>query len=168
MSKKSNYSFSKFIEIIKKNKLISYIIAVFIALLLSLLIFNNSSSNKTTTKETNNLEYVENLENRLSEILSCVQDAGRVKVIITVESGMENILATKVSIDQDGAVIEKKEEPITVNGKTVIIKENYPKITGVLIVAEGANNIWVKSKLLNATTSLLGVDVNNIEVLTMK
>jgi stage III sporulation protein AG len=91
-----------------------------------------------------------------------------VQVVINVESGMETVLATKISINQDNGVLEKREEPLIVNGKTVVIKENYPKITGVLIVAEGVDNIMVKSKLLNATVSLLNVNVNDIEILTMK
>ena len=54
------------------------------------------------------------------------------------------------------------------NGKTVVLKELYPKINGVVIVAEGANNITVMRKIQQATTSLLGVDLGRIEILTMK
>jgi stage III sporulation protein AG len=55
-----------------------------------------------------------------------------------------------------------------VNGKTVVVKEMYPKIIGVLIVAEGAGNIGVMTRIQKATTSLLDIEINQIEILTMK
>ena len=51
---------------------------------------------------------------------------------------------------------------------TAHAKENYPEITGVLIVAKGANSISVLTKIQNATTSLLDININKIEILTMK
>ena len=77
--------------------------------------------------------------------------------MITVESGMETVLAMKTTSTEtaDGNKIE--EEPVIVNGKTVVLKEKYPEITGVLIVAEGADNIAVVSKIQRATTSLLEI-----------
>ena len=168
MSEEKNNKLLKITEFLKKNKLLTYIIAVVLAVLLCLITFSDFTTNNSSLNDDSNLIYVENLEKRLSSTLSCVENAGKVKVVITVESGMESVLATKVVINQNNGIVEKKEEPLTVNGKTVVLKENYPKITGVLIVAEGADNIVVKTRLLNATTSLLDVDVNNIEILTMK
>ena len=168
MSSEKTRILNKVTDFVKKNKLISYLIAIFIAILLSIVLFSGTNSTKNTNEQLDNIEYVETLETRLSDALSSVLGAGKVKVVITVESGMETVLATKVSINQNNGVVERKEEPITVNGKTVVIKENYPKITGVLIVAQGAENISVKTRILNATVSLLDINVNDIEILTMK
>lgn len=113
-------------------------------------------------------EYVLDLEKRLSKTLSEVEGAGDVSVIITVESGMETVLATEKTITETNGGKEVVESPIIINGKTVVLKELYPKINGVVIVAEGANNITVMRKIQQATTSLLGVDLGRIEILTMK
>ena len=64
--------------------------------------------------------------------------------------------------------IETQTSPIIINGKTVVLKEMYPKVKGVLIVAEGANSIAVMTKLQQATMSLLDIEINQIEILTMK
>ena len=85
-----------------------------------------------------------------------------------VESGKETVLAMKKTTTESTGKTEIEETPIIVNGKTVILKENYPKITGVLIVCEGANKITVMKKIQQATTSLLDVDINKIEILAMK
>ena len=77
--------------------------------------------------------------------------------MITVESGMEIVTATESG----------SEKPIIVNGKVVILKELYPKVKGVVIVAGGADSIKVKVELLNATVALLDVDPKAVEIYTM-
>ena len=128
------------------------------------------------TKNTNNVNsaedsvslYVEMLETKLSNTLSEVEKAGDVTVMITLESGIETVLATKITKTETQNGTEIVETPIIVNGKTVIIKENLPKIKGVLIVAEGASDIAVLRKIQQATTSLLDIELNQIEILTKK
>ena len=122
---------------------------------------------KTTTDNTSS-DYVSQLERKLSETLSAVKGAGKVSVIITVESGMETVLAMKTSVTETAKGKETVETPILVNGKTVVLKEMFPKITGVLIVCEGASSISVMNKIEQATVSLLDVNVNQIQILTMK
>ena len=59
------------------------------------------------------------------------------------------------------------EEAKKLNGKTVVIKEAYPKIIGVLIVAKGAENFSVMARIQQAVISLLNIDLDQIEILTM-
>ncbi|MBE7083653.1 MAG: hypothetical protein E7373_03515 [Clostridiales bacterium] len=157
-------------EKIKNNKLFQYLIIGILAVTLIFLACTKSKSNES--QNYNQVDevsaYLENLEEKLSKTLSSVSGAGKVSVVITVESGMQTVLASKTvtTSDENGTKIE--ESPIIVNGKTVVIKELYPKITGVLIVAQGANNISVLSKLQQATVSLLDIELNQIEILTMK
>ena len=153
---------------LKTNKKITTIIIVIASflLVLSLTFFTNT---KKVEEETNFAEeYVKSLENRLTEVLSKIEGAKDVNVIIKAESGLETVLATETIIKENGNIKETIETPITVNGKTVVLKELYPKITGVLIVTEGANNISLNTKLINATTSLLGVDIKNIQIISTK
>ena len=85
-----------------------------------------------------------------------------------IDSGKETVLAMKKTTIESSGKIQMEETPIIVNGKTVVLKENFPKISGVLIVCEGANKISVMKKIQQATTSLLDVDINKIEILAMK
>lgn len=52
-----------------------------------------------------------------------------------------------------------------VNGKPVVLKENLPEITGVLIVAQGADSIGVMKNIQQAAVSLLNIEVSRIEIL---
>ncbi len=157
----------KIFEKIKANKKIQ-IILVAIAFLLVISILFIPSFEDSSVKDSDSVsEYVSILEDKLSKTLSKVDGVGRVDVIITIESGMQTVLAYKTTVTENNGVIERVETPIIVNGKTVVLKENYPEISGVLIVCEGADNIAVKNRILQATVSLLNIKLNQIELLKM-
>ncbi len=164
-----NKSFSNILEKIRKNKKIQYIlIAGILVVMVMLFVFDFGKKTQTSTIEKDIAsEYVLELENKLSTCLSKVKDAGEVSVVISVESGMETVLAMDTITKETTSGIETQTTPIVINGKTVIVKEMYPKITGVLIVAEGAKNLSVMNRLQQATMSLLDIDINQIQILSM-
>ncbi len=168
MGEKNNKKFS-IIEIVKNNKTLRYVLVAILVIVLILLMSSSIfSENKQTSNENYLTEYTKAIEERLSEVLSEVEGAGDVKVVISVESGNETVLAMKTVIKETSTGKEIEETPVIVNGKTVVLKELTPKISGVLIVCEGANNIAVKSRLVSATRSLLDIENGKIEILTMK
>ena len=154
---------------IKNTKLFKIIVVIVAIIGICLILFGGKITNKNSTKHTSIIdEYVYNLEEKLTDTLSHIKGAGKVKVLITVESGMETVLAMKTTINETMNGKEIIETPILVNGKTVVVKELFPEIIGVLIVAEGASNLSVMNKLQQATVSLLDIGVNQIEILSMK
>ena len=148
--------------LISKFKIEYLLILVFAVVLL--IIFTGGSSNDDVKQVSTIDSYVEALENKLSLALSKIDGAGKVSVVISVESGMQTVLATEKTTE-NGVT---REEPFTVGGKTVVIKETYPEITGVLIVAKGANNLSTKVAIINATAALLDIESDKIQVLPMK
>ncbi len=136
MSKSSRLT--ALLEKLKENKKLKKVfLALLLVVILTVLFFSFITDKKSVKNSNNNVEsYANLLESRLSETLSKVKGVGDVSVVITVESGMETVLAMKTTTIETSSGIEKVETPILVNGKTVVLKENYPKITGVLIVAK--------------------------------
>ena len=147
-----------------KSKIYKLIIVIIvIAIIIVLLLTYLPSEKKISTGD-----YVSDLEKKLETTLSKVKGVGNISVALTVEGGMETVLAMKTETKQSGNITETIETPILVNGKTVVLKEKNPKIIGVLIVCDGGNNIAVINKLQTATKSLIDVDVKNIEILSTK
>ena len=158
-----------FIDRIKDNKKIRYFIVFLIAVAIIVLFSSSFIGNKSEKNgETGVSEYVNDMENKLSAVLSNVKGVGKVSVILKVDGGMETVLATKTTTVENGGKKETEETPILVNGKTVVVKELYPTISGVIVVAEGADSISVMRKIQEATVSLLGISLDKIEILTMK
>jgi stage III sporulation protein AG len=50
----------------------------------------------------------------------------------------------------------------------LVLREVQPKIEGVIIIAEGGDNILVKEALTNAAEAVLGLDISNVQIFKMK
>lgn len=166
MSEKIKNIFEK----IKSNKKIQFgiIIALLLIIIILFILPINTNQSKDTKVLSNVDVYVNSLETRLENTLAKVSGVGKVSCVITVESGMETVLAMKTTTTINSSGTETVETPIVVNGKTIVLKELYPKINGVLIVAEGAKNITVMTRIQQATQSLLDIGPDKIEILSMK
>lgn len=160
----------KFLQKLKNNKTAEYIFLGIISLAVILVLaFSFAKPAESAVYEGDEtVTYVKDLENRLTKSLSEVKGAGDVSVVITVESGKETVLAEEtVTITDENGKITVTKTPIMVNGKPVVLKENYPKIVGVLIVAQGASSIGVMKNLQQAAASLLNIEISRIEILAM-
>jgi stage III sporulation protein AG len=117
-------------------------------------------------------------------MLSEIKGAGKVSVMIMYDGGVEYVTANSSSVttnkttDNSGGVDRITENttetstPIIINengqSKPIIIKEIMPNITGVMIIAEGANDVSVRMELMRAAATILDVNSNIIEVFTRK
>lgn len=129
--------------------------------------------------------YEEVLEAKLANLLSQMKGAGAVAVSITLDTGAaqeyaKNVVKESKTIqekDTSGgtrATTETKEtESILVskeNGadRPVMIREHKPVIKGVLVIAEGASDSFVKAQLTKAVEASLGVAPYKITVLPQR
>lgn len=157
------------VDFIKTNKGFQKFVVVALSILFVIVfLFATFRSDSLNTETVTNVdEYVSSLEKKLTNALKKVEGVGDVSVVINVASGNETVLASKVTTTEKDGIKETEETPVIINGKTVVLKEKYPEIIGVLIVAEGSRNIAVRYKIEKATSSLLKIDVDRIEILSM-
>ena len=117
-------------------------------------------------------ENYENTEQKLAEILSNVKGVGEVRVMIEYSEGKESVVAENRKSENSSQVDNNQNKSETEiafsNNNPVILKEIYPKVKGVIIVAQGGDNVEIKNQLISAVMSLMDLDANKIEVLTMK
>lgn len=167
MNAKTSKSFSikEFFKKIKPEYVLVVAAAVAVIAVFASTFTECSSSAAQSSGDGSAEVYVQMLESKLSTELSKIKGAGKVSVIISVERGVTSELATQTGATSGG---EKTQEPILVNGKPIILGELYPEIRGVVIVAQGGDKLAVKMSILNAARVFLNVDVNKIEILTMK
>jgi len=122
-------------------------------------------------------DIIMNLEKRLSELLSQVEGAGAVKVMIYADSSSEMVPAYNDQVnsrsdEQTDRVSfessERRELALSGDDKPVILKVEIPEIKGVVVVAEGADDFLVKQELNNAVCTLLGVPEHRVRILKHK
>lgn len=161
------------------------ILAVFIlflgiaALVISEFTEKNASSSETvetTLSDADFSDYTEGLENRLTSIISAMSGVGRVKVMVTIASGSENVYLrdsnSDESHDPDGkSNIDRKDEYVIVDdGKGengIIVRVVEPEIRGVAVVCDGAKNETVVSQITDALTALLDISSARVSVIPM-
>lgn len=133
-----------------------------------------------TIKRTD-VESKSEMEENLRSILSQINGAGKVDVMITFVSGNESVPAVDVTTSQNTTQEKDKEggaRDIKENNKEnsivyeesqgvkkpFVVKEILPKVKGVVIVAEGAGDAEVRSNLTKAAQALLEVAAHKIQV----
>lgn len=121
------------------------------------------------------------LEKRLSEILSSIEGAGNTKVMITMANTSEKVVAKDNREENSSdkgenslstkSVIEETTVSVETSGGTkepFVLSENMPKVQGALIVSEGADNVYVKGAIIEATQALLNIPSHKVAVFKMK
>ena len=142
------------------------------------LVMQKESETKELTKE-------EMLENKLEKILSTIQGVKNVEVMITLETtgriepAFNKVRANETTQENDangGKRVVTTENVtqtvVTQNNKDgnepILLKSFEPEIKGVIIVAQGAEDIVVKDRLFNAVKTVLQVNSNKVEVYPRK
>lgn len=156
------------------------IVAAAVILGLALLVVASVFRNINKSSDASASDPLRELELKLENILSDIKGAGSVKVMIMFDGGVELVVANTTSTtsnkttDTSGGVERVTENttetssPVIINeggaSKPVVLKENLPRITGVMLVAEGADSVSVRMELVRAASRILGVDSNIIEI----
>lgn len=117
------------------------------------------------------------MEEKLSSLLSQMEGAGRVRVMLRYATGSRVIYQTdsnqEVSSDTDSKQTKTEIQTVMASGSggqdsPVATQTILPTFQGALIVAEGAGNSEVKLNLVNAVSSLTGLGADKITVIKMK
>ena len=107
---------------------------------------------------------LEDMEKRLSQALSEIQGAGEVQVLLTLDQGVERVLASD-SIQEDGA---EEQSTVILEGdegeEAVLITQYYPSFQGALVVCPGGNDPQVRLQITQAVSALTGLGSDRISV----
>lgn len=161
---------------IKNTKVLLIIFIIGVALVM-LPTGNSGNKEKSEVNTSDYSTYKKELEEDLKRIVAKIKDAGSVDVMITLEDDGDTQFATdeNVSFSENGEEKTTSRESVHVfsekksDGDSPLIeKKTYPKISGVLICADGAKNPQVKSNIISAVEALLGVKSHRVAVMERK
>lgn len=160
----------KMLEKIKSSKRIQFLLVLLLFAVIILVYCayfvkgtGERERSNVSVSEESTVIYVASLEDKLENIVSAIDGVGRTSVAITVSSGFVYEYAYEQG---GGSALSGKDSGLAlVNGKPVVVAQEYPKIAGVLVVAEGSDNLRVKLDILEAVQTLLEVSNENITIL---
>ena len=145
----------------------------------------NSDNGSVNGNIDSNMDNVENLENKLKNILSKIKGVEDVNVCLNYSESSEvvamyneNSKSTSTEETDDTGGTRKIEE--TDSQKEVIYKEDdgvktpitakiiKPKIEGAIITAKGVENAEIKTNVIQAVEAVTGLATHKIQVLVSK
>ena len=155
------------------NKRIFKIEYVLVIILVILLLFLFISSFKgfsffNSETETVNSNFENTMEEKLEKILSTIDGAGSVSVMISVDGTTEKQYLKNSQTKKENGVEIIEETTVLVSGKPFLTKENYPEVLGVVVVCQGGENVKVKMAITEVITTVLPVTSENIRILKKK
>ena len=183
---KTEEKFKRFADVLKNKKSMEVFIAIVVVAVIAGLFLSFGTSDGDSGVDVTSAsisEYAERTEKRLKEVLSAIDGAGKVEVMITYETGPEIVPVTDTTRQSNNTessgetgVDSKTTENETIETVTVqqnsglgaiVLTEKQPKVRGVIIIAEGADDIRVKIALQQAVKTVLDVSLTHIDVFTM-
>lgn len=175
----------------KKNHLLLILLAGILLLVVTFPDFSGDSpSSENVQDQTSGLsgntdlrEYADELEKRTAEMLSQIEGAGEVSVMITLKSGNRRIIEKDESdirqsvSEEDSDGIRRKTEDST-DEETSIYRQNSdgssepyvstelcPEIEGVAVIAEGGGDAVVRQEITEAVQALFDVEAHKIKIM---
>lgn len=118
-------------------------------------------------------DYITQLENKLSSLISGIDGAGKTRVMLTLENSSEDVYAgdeqQKNSDSATGVNSEARFEYITIKAKDgseqgLLITVIQPRVRGVAVVCEGGGSAIVESSIIGAVTAVLDVSAARVSV----
>ncbi|MGN0526761.1 MAG: hypothetical protein ACI4IF_04935 [Acutalibacteraceae bacterium] len=172
-----NEFISKFKNIkLKKKQIvliaISFIIVVLIVFSDFLATSNEEQADISNTSEFS-VQYIDKTEKELEKLLSNINGAGKVSVMITLENCYENVYAVGYSQSQKENNSQVDEEYIIVkkgsnNEECLLVKVYEPTVKGVAVIAEGAGSVEVKNAITQTVCALFNISSVKVSVEKMK
>lgn len=157
-------------EKIMKDKKALFIVALAIAGMLLILFSDDSKDIKELSVSETSSEFTENYEEELQKLISKIEGAGRVSVMITYESGEESVFASDKEESFRNGEQKIKNDYIIVDGEKgetgLKIKSIYPEIKGVAVVCSGASDPVIKERIVSVVSALFDISTKNISIVS--
>ena len=138
-----------------------------------LMIFPNKKTTQETTREAVIVQQQTNPETSLANILSHIDGAGRVEVMLTVLEGEKTIYQTDKDLSEDQNGQTNHSDTVIITGtdrlQNGLITQIIPPVyLGAIIVCDGADDPNIRLRIVEAVSRSTGLGADRISVLKMK
>lgn len=133
-------------------------------------------------QEDTEADYEKKQEEKLRQLLSAMAGVGEVEVMLTFSSSEEQVVEKEEPVSRSGTVeqdsaggtrsitqYEKGDSSVyrSKDGEPFVTKILYPRVEGVLVIAEGAGDGTINRSITEAVQALFGVEAHRVKVLPM-
>lgn len=169
---------NNFLEKLKKRSKTDFVILILLGVLVMIIAVptgSKTSASKEPEQEATEIlakvqpmeDYRENMEEQLSDLIERMSGAGKAQVMITFSD------EGNIYVDKNTSTDENKTEETTVvydsgdGEEPYVIRQEQPKVEGVVVVAEGGGNPVVATQIKDAVMSLFDIEAHKVIVVKM-
>ncbi len=122
-------------------------------------------------------DYVRDMEQRLSHVLSQISGVGETQVVLTLRQSEQIHYLYDTQLRRDtgdtGSTTEETQKTVIISSgsaydEAMVTRKDYPLFQGALIVCRGGGEAEVKLKLTQAVSALTDLSSDKITILEMK
>ena len=130
---------------------------------------SKSESDAVVQNSTDQEVYTQQLEQKLTRLLSKIAGAGEIQVAVTLESSSQTVYALDEKSQQQTGSQEYEHILLEADGRQQALVEMVwePEIRGIAVVCQGAQDVRVQTQITEAISVLTGVSANRISIATM-
>ncbi len=116
---------------------------------------------------------ISEMQDALAKLLSKIDGAGRVEVLLSLEYGAESYYQSDEKISASGDTESREQtivlyQPDSTQRLPAVRKTRYPVYRGAVVVCEGAGSPSVELAIVQAVSRLTGLGSDKISVIKMK
>lgn len=152
----------------EKGRKILLIGGIFLlALLLLSTLFGGEKETTVSEKPESAAEIEEKLERRLCELISKIDGAGEVSVMVTLDKTAYAVYARDSKLETSGNSGSSKETEVVLAGSAkqpLLSGSVMPTVRGAAVVCEGAANPLVREKVANTVAKALNIGISRVYV----
>lgn len=140
---------------------------------------NTSENNQIASTELR--AYASYLEASLEELLCTMDGAGKVRVMVTLESSVEAVVEkdkntarnSTTEVDSAGGsrnttdISDEEETVFSGNNNPYITKVLAPSVKGVVVSAQGGDDARIVQNMTEAIQALFGIEAHKIKIVKM-
>lgn len=114
--------------------------------------------------------WLREMQEELSDTLSRVEGAGKLTLMLSVESGMQKELARDGESEHRQEQSSTRRETVILSSagggeEVVVTRSGYPIFRGAVVVCEGGDKASVRLAIVEAVTALTGLSSDKISVI---
>lgn len=160
---------SKLIQFLKKYRYVVLVLAIGLVLMS---LPDRKTTQQTATEDKPSASYADPTE-ELTQILSQIRGAGKVKLLLTIQAGEKTVYQTDrdttSSDNSDSVRVETVVVTGSDRGQAGLVQQTIaPQYRGAIVVCQGADDDGVRLAVIEAVADATGLGTDRISVLKMK
>lgn len=149
-------------------------IELYLALILGVVVLvttfaTNSAKVDKTTEVCDDFDaYISAMENKISSVVGKMEGCKGAEVAISYSVANENVYAYETETKTVNGVVTQISSVVMVKGEPLVLKTLPPTISGVVVLADCADDAVMKMKIKQVVVTLLQVSIDKVQVFTYK